>query len=107
MNMYFVAFSYFLVAAVIVYYIRIKSQERMKLIEKGIEPNYEDRKKYMRQVSLRNGLFLLFAGLGFFLGHIIQSNTQIEATIAYFASIFLLCGLALIIYFYLVKKLYP
>ena len=106
MEMWFVAVGYFLVAAVIIFYIWMKSKERLARIEKGSDPDAESVKKYHRQVTLRNGIFLLSVALGLLIGKIVLSIIANDELIVYAIALFFSCGIGLIVYTLIVKKYY-
>ena len=83
-----------------VIYLRNKSQERMKVIEKGADPSILTTElKKSSKLPIKIGIFLIGIALGIILGNIIANYTYIfpENEVAYFASIFLFGGLSLLI----------
>ena len=106
MEMWFVVFGYFLVAAVIIFYIWVKSKERLARIEKGSDPDAESVKKYHRQVTMRNGIFLLSVALGLLIGRIVLSIIASDELIVYAITLFFSSGIGLIVYTLIIKKYY-
>ena len=61
-----------LVSLVIGYYMRTKNQERMRLIDKGMDPDKGlDITEYRKQTYLKNGILMLALGLGLFVGYLL------------------------------------
>ena len=82
-----------------VIYLRNKSQERLKVIEKGADPSILTTElKKSSKLPIKIGIFLIGIALGIILGSIIANYTYIfpESEVAYFSSIFLFGGLGLL-----------
>jgi uncharacterized membrane protein YciS (DUF1049 family) len=80
-------------------YLRDRSRERMKMIEKGADPSvFNTGQKTDGKVSLKIGIFLIALAIGIITGSLIANNTYIfaESEVAYFSSIFLFGGLGLL-----------
>jgi hypothetical protein len=80
-------------------YLRDRSRERLKMIEKGTDPSVLDTKiKTDSKVTLKIGIFLVALALGIITGSLIANYTYVfaESEVAYFSSIFLFGGLGLL-----------
>ncbi len=80
-------------------YLRDRSRERLKIIEKGADPSVFDTKtKTDSKVTLKIGIFLVALAIGIITGSLIANYTYIfaESEVAYFSSIFLFGGLGLL-----------
>jgi hypothetical protein len=96
----------FPVCGLIGYYMKTKNQERMKLIENGINPdeglNMQD---YRRQTSLRIGVLLVSLAIGLFAGHILViSYDNLDAFITYFSMLLLFGGIGFLINFLILRS---
>ncbi len=59
------------ICGLILFYIKTKNKERIKLIEKGINPDEGlDVTEYRKQNYVKNGVFLLSIGVGLLVPHI-------------------------------------
>jgi len=86
-----------------------RNKERLALIEKGADASlFNVGRKYnvkWKNFSLSTGMFLIGVGLGIMAGALLAANTPFEEGAAYTLSIFLFAGLALVVYYFLVRKL--
>jgi len=90
-----------------VIYLRNRTQERIKILEKGADPSIlKSEIRTGGNVSLKIGIFLIAIALGIIVGSIIANYTYIfpEGEVAYFSSIFLFGGLSLLIVQFIGKK---
>lgn len=101
--MLFVAFP---ICALIGYYIKTKNQERMKLIEKGINPDEGlSISDYRKHASLKNGILFISFGLGLLVGHLLVLNFgQLDILITYATSLLLFGGIGFIINFIIIRN---
>lgn len=77
---------------VIIYLRKYQNQERMAMIEKGVDPQlFNLRRPINTSWSLRCALLLIGAGVGLLLGHLLERQFDLEEEIAYF-SMFFICG---------------
>jgi hypothetical protein len=61
----------FPICGLILYYIKTKNEERIKLIEKGINPDEGlDITEYRKQTYVKNGVFFISIGVGLLIPHI-------------------------------------
>ena len=95
---------------IIYLYFSTRNKERMALIEKGIGADIFNKGKRStapgwKVFILNFALLLTGIGLGIFVGGIMDDLLGLSEEIAYPGSIFTFSGIALIIGFYLTKKL--
>ena len=94
-----------LVVGLILYYIRTKNQERLKLIEKGINPDGQSITELQKQSSLKNAVLFISLSLGLFLGHILTINfRQLDNFITYLTMFLLFGGIGSLINYYQMKN---
>jgi len=88
-------------------YLSTRNKERLALIDKGADASmFNTGKKYnWKNFTLSAGMFLIGIGLGIMVGAVLESVTNIEEGVAYTFSIFFFAGLALVIYYFLAKKM--
>jgi hypothetical protein len=101
MNIEFLAIMIPIIAIIgvftmIIYLRKYDNIERMAMIEKGVSPEFLNIKK-PRNTSfpLRASLLLIGAGLGLFMGHILERNFNLEEEVAYFSMLFIFGGIGL------------
>jgi hypothetical protein len=96
----------FPICGLIGYYIKTKNQERIKLIEKGINPDEGlTISDYLKQTTLRNGILFVSLGLGLFVGHLLVLNfSQLDNLITYAAMLLLFGGIGFIINFIIIRN---
>ena len=83
----------------------IQHKERKLLLEKGADPSIFQQPKAQKAASLRYGLLLIGVALGIFMGSTLaQSGNMIEEA-AYFSMVFLFGGIALVVSYFLEKKM--
>ncbi len=87
------------------YYIKTKNQERMKLIEQGINPDEGlSISEYRKQTNLKNGVLFLSLGLGLFIGHLLVINYEIlDKFITYLAMLLIFGGVGFLINYMIIK----
>ena len=88
-------------------WITTRNKERMALIEKGADASIFFSKKTGQRtsVALGLGMFLLGIALGIFIGAVLATTTTIPEGVAYSSMIIFFGGLALVLYYFLDKKL--
>jgi lipoprotein signal peptidase len=88
------------------YYIRTKNQERMRLIEKGINPDEGlNVTEYRKQTYVKNGVFFITLGVGLLIGHINVINHQtVSSFITYATSLLIFGGIAFLINYRIIKR---
>jgi hypothetical protein len=96
----------FPVCGLIGFYIKTKNQERIKLIEKGINPdeglNISD---YRKQTNLKIGILLVSLAFGLFTAHLLVTNfNNLDAFITYLSMLLLFGGLGFLINFLILRN---
>ena len=86
-------------------YLSIRKKERMAMIEKGIDTAIFVTHKKQSFPSLKWGMFLIGLGIGLIIANLLVSNYIMDEQVAYFSMIFLFGGLALVISYFVGKKL--
>lgn len=79
----------------VVYLRKYQNEERMAMIDKGVDPQFLDLKK-TRNTSgpLRASLLLIGGGIGLLLGYVLDESFNMEE-VGYFAMLFICGGLGL------------
>lgn len=79
----------------IVYLRKYENQERMAMIDKGVDPQFFNSRK-LRNTSgpLRASLLLIGAGIGLLFGHLLDQQFYMEE-VGYFSMLFIFGGLGL------------
>jgi len=77
---------------------QIKNQEKIALIEKGLDPTLLDPKPVNPPNSFKIGLLLIGAALGILFGYIINLTFGIPNFVAYTIMILIVCGILLIFF---------
>lgn len=77
--------------------IKLKNQEKLALIEKGMDPSLADAKPKSQSNNFKNGLMLIGVAIGVLLGYILNKTLGIPNFVAYSTMILVLCG-ALLVY---------
>jgi hypothetical protein len=95
-------------AIVAIVYLGIRKKERMAMMEKGVDASVFFTPKKGNAPSLKYGLLLIGIALGILIGNIIAATEAFmyEKEAAYFSMIFLFGGLALVIYYFMAKKMF-
>jgi hypothetical protein len=96
----------FPVCGLIGYYIKTKNQERMKLIDKGVNPDEGlSISEYGKQTNLKNGVLFLSLGIGLFIGHLLVINyEQMDNFITYATMLLIFGGIGFLINYQIIKK---
>ncbi|OQX73653.1 MAG: hypothetical protein B6D61_12295 [Bacteroidetes bacterium 4484_249] len=95
-------------AIVTIVYLGIRKKERMAMMEKGVDASIFFSTKSKNEYSLKYGLLLIGVALGILAGNILSVTDAFmyEKEAAYFSMIFLFGGLALVIFYFLAKKMF-
>jgi hypothetical protein len=95
----------FPVCGLIGFYIKTKNQERMKLIEKGINPDEGlSISDYRKQSSLKIGVLLVSLAIGLFAGHLLVTfYDNLDVFITYVSMLLLFGGLGFLINYFIVR----
>jgi hypothetical protein len=91
-------------------YISARNKERLALIEKGADATifYSKSKRITpvwKVLVLNFALLMMGIGMGIFLGGILHSSLNVDEDIAFPGTIFFLAGSALLVGFFITKKL--
>jgi hypothetical protein len=88
------------------YYIKTKNQERIKLIEKGINPDEGlNISEYQKQTNLKNGVLLVSLAIGLFAGHLLViRNDKLDSFITYLSMLLLFGGIGFLINFLILRN---
>jgi Domain of unknown function (DUF6249) len=94
------------ISCLIGYYMRTKNHERMKLIEKGVNPDEGlNISEYREQTFLINGVHFLTLGFGLVVGHLIVSNHMtMSSLITYITSILIFGGIGFLINYKIIRN---
>lgn len=84
--------------SILVFYraIKLKNQEKMALIAKGMDPTLADSKPISPSNNLKNGLMLIGIALGVLLGYILNLTFGIPNFVAYSSMVLIICGILLV-----------
>ncbi len=85
--------------------LNVQHRERKLLLEKGADPAIFQLPKAQKATSLRYGLLLIGIALGIFLGSLLSQSSGMPEEAAYFSMVFLFGGIALVVSFFMEKKL--
>ncbi|MFZ4741314.1 MAG: hypothetical protein HXX18_05555 [Bacteroidetes bacterium] len=100
----FVPISIFAMVFGIVY-LGIRKKERMELIRRGLDGDYFDKNKTPNKaLNLKYGLLSISIGAGILIARALEYYGCMHEE-GYFAMIFLLGGISLVVYYFLEKKL--
>ena len=91
------------IVVMIIFIRKYSNDERMAMIEKGVEANIFNRKTNAYP-NLRYGLLLVGAGLGLLIGALLANARIIEEPAAYFSMLFIFGGLGLFLSYFLEKR---
>ena len=96
----------FPICGLIGYYMKTRNQERMKLIEQGVNPdeglNISD---YRKQTTIRNAVLFLSLGLGLLAGYILVINSELmDKFIIYPAMLLIFGGIGFLISYLITKN---
>ena len=83
----------------------IQHKERKLLLEKGADPSIFQFPKVQKIASLRYGLLLIGVALGIFMGSLMAESANMPEEAAYFSMVFLFGGIALVVSYFLEKKM--
>ena len=76
--------------------IKLKNQEKLALIEKGMDPSLADSKPKTPTNNLKNGLMLIGVAFGVLFGYILNLTLGIPNFVAYSTMILIICGILLV-----------
>ena len=84
--------------------IQLKNQEKLALIEKGMNPTLADSKPKKQQNNFKIGLLLIGVALGVLVGYILNLTLGVPNFVAYSTMILIFCGIMLL-YFHKSKNI--
>lgn len=88
-----------------VIYIHNRRKERMSLLDRGLSGDYFDKAKTPQKIlNLKYGLLSIALGSGILIARIFEYYGIMKEE-GYFAMIFLLGGICLVVYYFLEKKM--
>ena len=88
-----------------IFHLVFQNKERRMLVEKGADPSIFQAPRAQKVTSLRYGLLLIGVAIGIFLGSLLSGYTIMREEAAYFSMVFLFGGIALVISYFLEKKM--
>lgn len=91
------------IVVMIIFIRKFTNEERMAMIEKGVEANIFNRKTNAYP-NLRYGLLLVGAGIGLLMGAILDNGRVIQEEAAYFSMLFIFGGLGLFTSYFIEKR---
>jgi hypothetical protein len=96
----------FPVCGLIGYYMQTKNHERIKLIEKGLNPDEGlNISEYRKQTNLKNGVLLVSLAIGLFVGHLLViSYDKLDSFITYLSMLLLFGGIGFLINFLILRN---
>lgn len=96
----------FPICGLIGYYIKTKNQERMKLIEQGINPDEGlSISEYRKQTNLKNGVLFLSLGTGLLIGHLLVIYfDRLDNFVTYATMLLIFVGIGFLINFKIIKN---
>jgi hypothetical protein len=96
-------------AIVAIVYLSIRRKERMAMLEKGVDASvFFSQKPSKNENSLKFGLLLIGLALGILVGNLLANSEPFadQEEAAYFSMIFLFGGLALLINYFVARKMF-
>jgi hypothetical protein len=95
-----------LVGLLIGYYMKARNQERLRMIDKGINPDGEmSISEYQKQNNLKNGILLLSLGIGLLIAHILViSIDEFDNFLTYVTMLLISGGIGFLINYSIIKR---
>jgi hypothetical protein len=95
-----------LVILVIGYYMKTKNQERLRMIDKGINPEGDlSITEYRKQTNLKNGILFISLGIGLFIGHVLViSIDKLDHFLTYLTMLLIFGGIGFLINYFIINK---
>jgi hypothetical protein len=81
----------------IIFLRKYENEERMAMIEKGMNPANTNKPKTNPSGTLRFALLAIGAGIGLLVGSVLENSRLVEEEVAYFSMVLLFGGLGLLI----------
>lgn len=94
---------------VAIVYIGTRRKERMAMLEKGVDASvFFSKKTNSNEYSLKYGLLLIGVALGILVGNLLSASEPFAEAqeAAYFSMIFLFGGMALLINYFIARKMF-
>ena len=83
------------VVIMIIYIRKYENEERMAMIDKGLDPKLFAKKPGNISGALRAALLLIGAGIGLLLGNFLERSLNMDEPVAYFSMLFVFGGAGL------------
>ena len=95
-----------LIIVIIGYFMKTRNQERLRMIEKGINPDGDlSISEYRKQTSLRNGILFISLGVGLLIGHILVITIdRLDNFLTYLTMFLIFGGLGFLINYSISRK---
>ena len=95
-----------LITIIVSYFMITKNQERIRLIEKGINPDEgQSIAEYQKRTSLKNGVLFIAFALGLFAGYMLETYCpKMDDFVAYVSMILLFGGIGFLINFFIMRN---
>jgi hypothetical protein len=96
-------------AIVTIVYLGVRRKERMAMLEKGVDASvFFSKKNSSNEYSLKYGLLLIGLAIGILFGNLLANSEPFAEAeeAAYFSMIFLFGGLALLINYFIARKMF-
>jgi len=96
-------------AIVTIVYLGVRRKERMAMLEKGVDASvFFSKKTSSNEYSLKYGLLLIGLAIGILFGNLLANSEPFAEgeEDAYFSMIFLFGGLALLINYFIARKMF-
>ncbi len=96
-------------AIVSIVYLGVRRKERMAMLEKGVDASvFFSKKTSGNEYSLKYGLLLIGVALGILVGNLLAASEPFAEAeeAAYFSMIFLFGGMALLINYFVARKMF-
>jgi hypothetical protein len=87
----------------IIYLRRFQNEERMAMIDKGLDPSLFSQKPRLASATLRASLLMIGSGFGLLLGYFLDYHYDMEAA-GYFSMLLILGGTGLGIAYFIEEK---
>jgi hypothetical protein len=96
----------FPVCGLIGFYIKTKNHERIRLIEKGINPDEGlSISEYRKQTNLKIGILFISFALGLLIGHLLVIRYEaLDAFITYLSMLLLFGGIGFLVNFFIIRS---
>jgi hypothetical protein len=95
-----------LISLIIGYYMKTKNQERLRMIDKGINPDGDlSISEYRKQTNLKNGILFISLGIGLLIAHIlVLTIDKLDKFLTYFIMLLIFGGIGFLINYWILRK---